>query len=57
MKREHRGHAKNQALSTYVKLMRAAESVTARVHKHLASAGLTLSQFDGFRLHISFCKL
>ncbi len=45
MRREHRGNAENQALSTYVKLMRAAESVTARVHKHLASAGLTLSQF------------
>ena len=33
------------ALSTYVKLMRAAESLTARVHKHLASVGLTISQF------------
>jgi MarR family 2-MHQ and catechol resistance regulon transcriptional repressor len=33
------------ALSTYVKLMRAAESVTSRVHKHLSSAGLTVSQF------------
>ncbi len=46
MKREHQGNEKEiLALSTYVKLMRAAESVTARVHKHLASAGLTLSQF------------
>jgi MarR family 2-MHQ and catechol resistance regulon transcriptional repressor len=34
-----------RALSTYVKLMRAAESVTARIHRHLASLGLTLSQF------------
>ena len=34
-----------RALSTYVKLMRAAESITARVHKHLSSAGLTVSQF------------
>ena len=33
------------ALRTYVKLMRAAESITARIHKHLASVGLTLSQF------------
>lgn len=33
------------ALNAYVKLMRAAESLTARVHKHLASAGLTISQF------------
>jgi len=34
-----------KALKTYVKLMRAAESVTARIHQHLASKGLTLSQF------------
>ena len=34
-----------RALSTYLKLMRAAESTTARVHRHLSSAGLTLSQF------------
>jgi MarR family 2-MHQ and catechol resistance regulon transcriptional repressor len=33
------------ALSTYVKLMRAAESLTARVHKNLSSVGLTISQF------------
>ena len=33
------------ALGTYIKLMRAAESITARIHKHLASVGLTLSQF------------
>lgn len=33
-----------RALSTYVKLMRAAESMTARVHRHLSSAGLTVSQ-------------
>ena len=34
-----------RALNTYVKLMRAAECVTARTHRHLASIGLTLSQF------------
>jgi MarR family 2-MHQ and catechol resistance regulon transcriptional repressor len=34
-----------RALSTYVKLMRAAESITARVHKHLSTVGLTISQF------------
>ena len=34
-----------RALSTYVKLMRAAESITSRVHKHLSCAGLTVSQF------------
>jgi len=46
MRREHRGNEKEVlALSTYVKLMRAVESITARIHKHLASAGLTLSQF------------
>ena len=35
----------SRALKTYVKLMRAAESITSRVHKHLSSAGLTVSQF------------
>ena len=35
----------SRALKTYVKLMRAAESITARAHKHLASVGLTVSQF------------
>jgi MarR family 2-MHQ and catechol resistance regulon transcriptional repressor len=34
-----------RALKTYVKLMRAAESITTRAHKHLSSAGLTVSQF------------
>jgi len=34
-----------RALNTYVKLMRAAESMTARAHQHLSSAGLTISQF------------
>jgi MarR family 2-MHQ and catechol resistance regulon transcriptional repressor len=33
------------ALNAYVKLMRAAESVSARVHGHLSAAGLTISQF------------
>lgn len=37
------GHEK--ALRTYVKLMRAAESVTSRIHRHLVAAGLTISQF------------
>ena len=40
------GHKnKRRALNTYVKLMRAAESVTHRTHQHLSSKGLTLSQF------------
>jgi len=34
-----------RALSAYVKLVRAAESVTARIHRHLADVNLTLSQF------------
>ena len=34
-----------RALGTYVKLMRAAESITTRVHQHLGSVGLTVSQF------------
>ena len=33
------------ALSSYIKLMRAAESVTARTHRHLALDKLTFSQF------------
>ncbi len=38
--------SESRALKTYVKLMRAAESITTRVHKHLSSLGLTVSQFD-----------
>jgi MarR family 2-MHQ and catechol resistance regulon transcriptional repressor len=46
MQKEFRGNKKEaRALGTYVKLMRAAESITARAHKHLASVGLTVSQF------------
>jgi len=46
MPKELRGNSKQvRALGTYVKLMRAAESITARVHKHLSSVGLTVSQF------------
>lgn len=32
-------------LQTYVKLVRAAETVTAAIHRHLASENLTISQF------------
>jgi MarR family 2-MHQ and catechol resistance regulon transcriptional repressor len=46
MQKHYRGNSKQvRALGTYVKLMRAAESITARVHKHLSAAGLTVSQF------------
>jgi len=34
-----------RALNAYVKLMRASESVSARIHGYLAEAGLTVSQF------------
>lgn len=34
-----------RALNAYVKLMRAAESVSAHIHAHLAGTGLTVSQF------------
>lgn len=34
-----------RALGVYVKLMRAAESVTARIHRRLDAVGLTISQF------------
>jgi MarR family 2-MHQ and catechol resistance regulon transcriptional repressor len=33
------------ALRTFVKLVRAAETITVRVHRHLADANLTPSQF------------
>jgi MarR family 2-MHQ and catechol resistance regulon transcriptional repressor len=34
-----------RSLDAYIKLMRAANSVTARTHRHLASSKLTVSQF------------
>ena len=34
-----------RALNTYVKLMRATESVTARAHRQLSAFGLSFSQF------------
>ena len=37
--------AERRALGAYVKLMRAAESATQRIHRHLAPVGLTPSQF------------
>lgn len=46
MDKSYRGSRQEaRALDAYVKLMRAAETITARVHKHLAAFGLTLSQF------------
>ncbi len=34
-----------RALDTYIKLVRATESVCNRIHRHLAETGLTVSQF------------
>ena len=34
-----------RALNAYIALMRASDSVSARVHRHLAAAGLSISQF------------
>ena len=46
MRLPYQGNKKEaRALRTYVKLMRAAESVTARTHRHLSGSGLTISQF------------
>jgi MarR family 2-MHQ and catechol resistance regulon transcriptional repressor len=39
------GPGETRALKTYVKLMRATESMTARVHRQLSTFGLTFSQF------------
>ena len=47
MKRSHYKGTRDEvrALGTFVKLVRAAESVTARIHRNLIDAGLTVSQF------------
>ena len=46
MEKSYRGSRQEaRALDAYIKLMRAAETITNRVHKHLAAFGLTLSQF------------
>ena len=34
-----------RALDAYIKLMRAAESISARIHRHLQEADLTVGQF------------
>jgi MarR family 2-MHQ and catechol resistance regulon transcriptional repressor len=43
--RYHGTARETRALDAYIKLMRAADSVTDRAHRHLASTGLTISQF------------
>jgi MarR family 2-MHQ and catechol resistance regulon transcriptional repressor len=46
MRKRYKGSKEEvRALSAYVKLMRATESVTSRTLSHLADAGLTVSQF------------
>lgn len=47
MKKTHYKGTRDEvrALGAFVKLVRAAESVTARAHRHLIDAGLTVSQF------------
>jgi MarR family 2-MHQ and catechol resistance regulon transcriptional repressor len=39
------GRGEARALNAYVKLMRASEAVTARIHRHVTDAGLTVTQF------------
>lgn len=46
MATKHQGPGREtRALDAYIALMRAAESVTARTHGHLAAAKLTVGQF------------
>ena len=46
MQNKYSGNKKERrALKSYVKLMRASDSVTQRTHQHLSATGLSLSQF------------
>lgn len=46
MPTHYQGHTQDQqALDVYIKLMRAAAAVETRVNQHLATHGLTISQF------------
>ena len=43
---KHQGSIEEvKALDAYIKLVRASNTVTARVHRHLSGAGLSVSQF------------
>ena len=42
---QEQGERERRALATFVKLLRATETVTANTHRHLAQSGLTISQF------------
>ena len=35
-----------RALNTYIKLIRAADTLSSRINKHLSDKGLTASQFN-----------
>ena len=43
--RSQRTNNKTPALDAFIKLVRASESVSRRIHRHLADAGLSVSQF------------
>lgn len=42
--------AEQQALSSYINFMRAAETVSARIHQHLSQYGLTDTQFGALEV-------
>lgn len=46
MSKKYKNEKEAKALNTYIKLVRAAETVTSRITKHLGDANLTVSQFD-----------
>lgn len=46
MRERYRNEQEARAMTTYIKLVRATESVTSRVTAILTEAGLTTSQFD-----------
>ncbi len=39
------GRDERRALNAYVKLMRASEAMTTRIHRHVIDAGMTVTQF------------
>jgi MarR family 2-MHQ and catechol resistance regulon transcriptional repressor len=46
MPTQHSGHPEEQrALNAYIALMRASDSVSARVHRHLSTSSLSIGQF------------
>ncbi len=45
MNKPDQQNGKGVALATFIKLMRASESVSADIHRQITAAGLTISQF------------